>query len=134
MRVIFRNFLYIAISVFLTQMTLSVFNFGEVGLRTVVIFCLALGLVVILSKPFLKIVSFPVGGIVYHLLLLVIITLTIFALSTVLPDFAFNSVILPEAVFSGIIVGGFEVSGFGSIALAGVSTSALFSFLSLVSG
>lgn len=113
---------------------LSVFNFGNDIARTAVIFCIALGLVILLSKPFLKIISFPVGGIVYHFLLFVIITLTIFALSSALPEISFNTIYLPQVTVSGIIFGGSEVSGVGSIAVAGIATSAIYTLLSLVSG
>jgi len=111
MRAIVRHFIYTAISLYLLQLYAHPFNYGPDENKTFLIVVLSITLIVHFTKPLLKIISFPVGGVVFTTLLILVICAGFYALQSLIPDFSIQSFSLPETELFGIMLGGIDLTG-----------------------
>lgn len=91
------------------------FEFGDNYVKTFLIVAMAITLIVYFTRPLLKVISFPVGGIFYTFLLILVISAGFYALESLIPDFAIKSFYLPESDIFGIMLGGVELAGFKAL-------------------
>lgn len=111
MRAIVRHIIYTGSAMYLLQLYAEPFEFGQNQTKTFLIVAAAISLIIYFSKPLLKLISFPVGGIIYTLLLILVIGAAFYALESVIPDFAVQSFELPRTEIFGIILGDTQLEG-----------------------
>ncbi len=100
---------------YLLQSYVHPFEYGADQTKTFLIVAFAISLIVYFTRPLLKIISFPVGGLVFTLLLVLVVGAGFYALQSLLPDFAVKSFYLPETHFFGIMLGGINLEGFKAL-------------------
>lgn len=115
MRAIIRHFIYTASAMYLLQSFAEPFDYGESPTKTFLIVALAITLIVYFTRPLLKIISFPVGGLVYTALLILVIGAGFYALQSLIPEFAVKSFYLPGINLFGIMLGDTQLEGFKAL-------------------
>jgi uncharacterized membrane protein YvlD (DUF360 family) len=134
MRAIIRHFIYTAAAMYLLQSYAKPFDFGENTTKTFLIVALAVTLIVYFSRPLLKLISFPVGGIIYTLLLVLVIGATFYALESLIPEFAVTAFNLPKTELFGIILGDIDLEGFKALGFVSAFTAVFIGLLGWVMG
>jgi uncharacterized membrane protein YvlD (DUF360 family) len=133
-RAIFRHFIYTASALFLLQSYAAPFEFGGNQTKTFLIVSLAITLIVYYTKPLLKIISFPVGGIVYTLLLVLVIGAGLYALESLIPEFAVKSFDLPKTEIFGIMLGDASLEGFKALGFVSAFIAVFIGFFGWIMG
>jgi uncharacterized membrane protein YvlD (DUF360 family) len=103
--------MYTAAAMYVLQSYVAPFDFGANHTKTFVIVAFAVTLIVYFSRPLLKIISFPVGGVVYTFLLVLVIGAGLYALESLIPEFAITAFDLPKTELFGIILGDTSLEG-----------------------
>ncbi|MFA5776761.1 MAG: hypothetical protein WC988_04380 [Patescibacteria group bacterium] len=134
MRVIIRHFIYTAAALYLLQLYAKPFEFGGNQTKTFLIVVLAITIIVNFSKPLLKIISFPVGGVIYTLLLILVIGAGLYALESLIPEFAVKAFELPKTELFGIILGDTKLEGFKALGFVSASIAVFIGFIGWVMG
>ena len=134
MRTIIRHFIYTAAAMYLLQSYAKPFDLGEDQIKTFLIVALAITLIIFFSKPLLKIISFPVGGIIYTLLLVLVISAGFYALESLIPDFAVKSFELPKTELFGIMLGDVKLEGFKALGFVSAFIAIFMGLLGWVMG
>ena len=134
MRAIIRHFIYTAGAMYILQSFAKPFDYGGNELKTFLIVALAISLIVYFTKPLLKIISFPVGGLVYTFLLVLVIGAGLYALESLIPDFAVKSFYLPETKLFGIMLGGVELEGFKALGFVSAFIAVFIGILGWIMG
>lgn len=115
MRAIIRHFIYTSTAMYFLQVYAGSFDYGDDANKIFLIVAMAITLIVYFTRPLLKIISFPVGGFIYTLLLFMVIGAGFYALQSLIPDFTVVSSNLPETNVFGIMLGGIELEGLRSL-------------------
>lgn len=134
MRAIIRHFIYTAGAMYFLQSYAKPFDFGGNATKTFLIVALAVTLIVYFSRPLLKLISFPVGGIVYTLLLILVIGATFYALESLIPEFAVTAFNLPKTELFGIILGDVNLEGFKALGFVSAFIAIFIGLLGWVMG
>ena len=119
---------------YLLQSYAKPFDLGEDQIKTFLIVALAITLIIFFSKPLLKIISFPVGGIIYTLLLVLVISAGFYALESLIPDFAVKSFELPKTELFGIMLGDVKLEGFKALGFVSAFIAIFMGLLGWVMG
>jgi len=134
MRAIVRHFIYTAATLYFLQSYAGPFEFGGNQTKTFLIVALAITLIVYFSKPLLKIISFPAGGIIYTLLLILVIGAGLYALESLIPEFAVKSFELPKTELFGIILGDSKLEGFKALGFVSAFITVFIGFIAWLMG
>lgn len=134
MRSIVRHFIYTAMAMYILQSYFAAFDFGSNQLKTSLIVAFAISLIIFFSKPALKIISFPVGGIVYTVLLVLVVGAGYYALESLIPQFSIKALYLPNWTVFGIMLGSATLEGIKALAFVSGFTAMFYSFISWVMG
>lgn len=86
MKAFIRSFVFSYIAVFVIENLIDGFSFN---FESKVLLVLALSLISLFSKPLLKMLSLPDGGLGYLVILIVLILVTMYILTVFIPNFAF---------------------------------------------
>lgn len=129
-----RHFIYTAAAMLILQNLASPFGYGDNKTKTFIIVALSITIIVYLSRPLLKLISFPVGGLIYTMLLVLVVGAGFYALQSVIPDFAVQSFTLSRTGLSAIIRGGSEFTGFRALGFVSVFTAVFISLIGWVMG
>ena len=119
---------------FVIQTYAAPFEFGGNQTKTFLIVALAVTLIVYFTKPLLKIISFPVGGIVYTLLLILVIGAGLYALESLIPEFAVKAFELPRTEIFGIMLGDTKLEGFKALGFVSSFIAVFIGFFGWVMG
>lgn len=134
MRAIIRHFIYTASGMYLLQSFARPFDYGGTPTKTFLIVALAITLIVYFTRPLLKIVSFPVGGLVYTALLVLVIGAGFYALQSLIPEFAVKDFYLSEINLFGIMFGNIQLDGIKSLGFVSASIAVFIGFVGWVMG
>jgi uncharacterized membrane protein YvlD (DUF360 family) len=134
MRPIIRHFIYTIAAMYLLQSYVHPFEFGGNPGKTFIVVALAITLIIHFCRPLLKIVSFPVGGFVYTILMVLVVGAGLYALESVLPQFSIVSFDLPESEFFGIILGGVRLEGFQALVFVSAFIALFIGFIGWLMG
>lgn len=110
------------------------FDFGGNQTKTFLIVALAITLIVYFSRPLLKLISFPVGGIIYTLLLILVIGAGFYALESLIPEFAVKSFELPKTELFGIMLGDTTLEGFKALGFVSAFIAVFIGFIGWIMG
>jgi hypothetical protein len=119
---------------YLLQSYAQPFEFGGNQTKTFLIVALAITLIVYFTKPLLKIISFPVGGIIYTLLLILVIGAGLYALESLIPEFAVVSFGLPKLELFGIMLGDTNLEGLQALGFVSAFIAVFIGFIGWIMG
>lgn len=134
MRSLIRQFIYVAIPLYLLQTALQPFEFGENYVKTFVLVALAIALVMHFVRPLLKIISFPIGGFGYIFLLGLVVASCLYALQSFMPDFKVKSFFVPQIDLFGVSFGNVGLEGFKALLFLGFAISICASLFGWIMG
>jgi len=134
MRAIIRHFIYTAIAMYLLQSYAKPFEFGGNQTKTFLIVVFAITLIIYFTRPLLKIISFPAGGVFFTFLLVLVIMAGLYALQSLIPDFAVKSFFLPEFDLFGTMLGGVDLKGFAALGFVSAFTAVFIGVIRWIIG
>lgn len=134
MRTILRHLMFTAGAVFILQAYVNPFEFGGSFSKTFFIVIAAMTLIIYLTRPLLKIISFPVGGVIYTLLLTLVIGAGFYALESFIPEFAIKAFDLPPTTLFGIMLGNAHLQGLQAIGFVSAFTAVFLGIVGWVMG
>ena len=125
MKTLLRTFVFVSISLFVTQYLINAFDYGSQHTRTFLLIAVALATLYYLVKPVLKITAMPSEGLAYLFLLFALTFALLYVLTMFISDFS-----LKAAVISNLLIFGFVIPSTSLTALeGGVVSSALISIV-----
>lgn len=134
MRAIVRHFIYTAAAMYILQSYAKPFDFGENQAKTFLIVALAITLIIFFSRPLLKLISFPVGGVIYSLLLILVVSAGLYALESFIPEFAVTAFDLPKTELFGIMLGNVSLEGLKGLGFVSAFITIFIGVISWVMG
>jgi len=123
MKSIVRSFVFVSISLYVTQFLIKAFDYGSDQTKTFLLVVVALSALYYLLRPVLKITSLPSEGFGYLFLLFALTFAVLYVLTLFISSFA-----IKPTVLSNLIIFGFMLPSKSLTSLwAGVVSSALIS-------
>lgn len=133
-RSLIRQFIYVALPLYFLQSIFNAFEFGAQYVKTFIFVAFAITFVIYLTRPILKVISFPIGGLGYIFLMGLVVASCFYALESFIPDFKIKGFFVPELNIFGIKFGNAQLEGFKALVFLGFAVSIFASVFGWIVG
>lgn len=129
MKKILRTFLFTAASLYVVQLLMNSFDFGANQWSTMGLLLLAVGVLYLLIKPILAIISLPNRGIMFFFLLFLTTGILFYILTSVLSSLAIKATTLPGLTIFGYNLPSKDLTSLMTLVFSALATSLVYLFL-----
>lgn len=121
-----RTFVFVYISLYITQLYLRSFEFGGDSQKTFLYVVAGLCFLLIVGSPLLKLIGLPYKGMSSIIITFILVLITFFVMPSVVPDFNVAPATMQELIILGFVLPSKDLTATWSLVFSALSFSVIY--------